>query len=157
MKSIEEFYPELEGSSFRFVRRGISIPGNRRPIWRVGLLCLILSLCCRGKKSSFVRLQILDWCCRSENGRDQMDRFLDQALRTSAIQLDPATLRAVNFGIAAEFFEFDGKRVSLINQGLDFAKEIENSDVYADEKQVLNEWKKAFRESDVSAFLGARK
>ena len=154
MNRIEQEYPELVEQAYSFDRGGIAIPGNRRPLWRIGLLVQLLANCSRGKKSSFVRLQILDWCSRTKTDQTLMTLFLNNEPSDAAVRLDPATLRAVHYGTALKIFDFDGKTVQLGKAGAELAREIEESGTFEREKAFMESIGKRFLEKQVSQFIG---
>lgn len=152
---IEDLYPELLNRPYSFKPTGTSIPADRRPAWRIGLLVLLLDECSRGKKSSFIRLQVLDWSIRSESGRKAMLDFLERKSPSEIpVRFDPAALRAIQFGVAFEFFGFNGRVVALLPKGTRLADEIRENGIYVSEREYMSPLQKKFLEGDIKRFMG---
>ena len=64
-------FPEFD-VQFSFQRRPISLPGDLRPTWRIGLLTILMVQCCRQQRSSLTRLHVLSWAVRSEENYEDM-------------------------------------------------------------------------------------
>ncbi len=156
---IETEYPELVDVPFVFRDRGTAIPADRRPTWRIALVCLLLSKCSRSRKSSMARLHILDWAIRNSDGRKQLLAFLkgEAADRSVIVRYDPALLRAVNFAIAEGYLKIKGKSVVLDTAGITFAEELNaTTDVFVDERVFLEELGQKFLEQHINEFLAVK-
>lgn len=154
---IDMLFPELRDRPYSFKHAGTAIPADRRPTWRIGLLVLLLSECSRGKKSSFIRLQALDWSVRLESGKQAMLSFLESKIASNIpVRFDPAALRAIHFGVGFECFEFDGRVVKLAPTGLQLAEDIRKNDLYTSERNFMESIGKKFLEGDVKTFMGTR-
>jgi hypothetical protein len=123
---IEAYFPELRDVSFTFTRRGTPLPPDRRPIWRISLLVEILSRCSRGRKSSILRLRILDWAARNAVGTRSLIDFVEGKPRQlyAPVRYDPSFLRALSFGNGAKLFSQTKARVELTDTGFRYSKEV---------------------------------
>ena len=90
--------PELD-TPFVFREQPEAIPGDLRPLWRIGLVLLMLHLASRGKKSSFGRLHVLNWALRSERGQEALIGILNRKPfpGTVIVRIEPSLNRAVDF------------------------------------------------------------
>lgn len=156
MINLRALYPEFEAEGFIFRDRGTVLPGDRRPLWRVALVMLLLKQACRGASSSLSRLHVLDWAVRSKHGRDQIVGFLNgnRPASFSPVRFDPALLRALQFARAEHLVAAKGGNIALTDKGLALAAEIEaEADLLRVEKAVLAELGKKFTEKASEAFV----
>lgn len=146
---------------FSFNRRPISIPGDLRPIWRIGLLTILMTQCCRQQRSSLTRLHVLSWAIRSkENYEDMLDLISgDLSPDSLIVRFDPAVNRAIDFAIGEGVMaRVDGSRIELTALGKQFAQEIfDDINVYATEKLLAASLKQKVSETLVDSIFGARK
>jgi hypothetical protein len=156
---IVQQFPELIDISYSFKRRGTPLPPDRRPFWRIALIAQLLNSCCRGDKSSLLRLRILDWGSRMPGAIEEMAAFLTGAVRETyaPVRYDPSFLRAVAFGVAIGLFSQKGAHVSLTAEGIEFAKKLRSEEINVSlvpsDFEVLA---KKFLERHVKEFLEAR-
>lgn len=156
---IETEYPELVDVPFVFRDRGTAIPADRRPAWRIALVCLLLSNCSRGRKSSIERLHILDWAIRNTDGRRQLLAFLRQEStdRGVIVRYDPALLRAVHFAAAEDYLKINGKSIQLATAGVALSDELSSStDVFENERTFMEELGQSFLEQHIKEFLAGK-
>jgi hypothetical protein len=157
---IAQQFPELAQTTYSFRRRGTPLPPDRRPLWRIALLAELLNTCCRGKKSSVLRLRILDWAARFPSAVDEISSYLNGAIRDSyaPVRYDPSFLRGVAFGTAIGLFSQKGAHVSLTEAGTAFTKQLKSQatdvSLLPDEFEAIA---KRFLERHVTEFLEARK
>lgn len=130
---------ELLNVPIVFRRRPIDIPGDMRPAWRISFLVLMLSQCCRGRKSSIRRLHVFNWCNRSAESGNLLQRALRERIEPGnvLVRIEPSLARAVDFGVGAGLFARDGKDgVKLLPAGIELASEImADKDVFQREKE----------------------
>lgn len=151
--------PELD-ATFTFRRRPVALPGDLRPTWRIGLLALLLTQCCRQQRSSLTRLHVLNWAVRSEANHDDLKALIEGQLSPDQliVRFDPAFNRAIDFAIGEGLVKrVDGSRIELAEQGKVFAEVIsKNSEVYVIEKELIGAIKQKVSETLVDTIFGAR-
>jgi hypothetical protein len=155
MRSVE--IPELD-TPFVFNERPESIPGDLRPLWRIGLLLLMLYLASRGKRSSFGRLHVLNWALRSDEGRDSLLGILERRLfpGTVVVRIEPSLNRAVDFAHGEGLLrKVGGNRIELTSTGEAEAKRILGHDeIFEGEKKYLEQVGKKLTETLVDELFG---
>ena len=126
-----------------FRPRPLSLPEDLRPSWRIGLLVLLLSACCRGAKSSRAKLHVLAWGFRTAQSQVELQAAMKGNLNPRAliVRFDPFLDRALDFAIGERLIQINGgKSVSLTPTGKALAAEIQKSDeVFKNEKRFANE------------------
>lgn len=146
---------------FSFKRRPISLPGDLRPTWRIGLLTILMTQCCRQQRSSLTRLHVLSWAIRTKENYEDMLALISGDLSPDSIivRFDPAVNRAIDFAIGEGFMSrVGGSRIELTALGIKFAKEIFGDvNVYATEKSLASSLKQRVSETLVDSIFGARK
>lgn len=111
--------PELD-TPFLFRPLPEAIPGDLRPMWRIGALLLILHLASRGGQSSFGRLHVLSWALRDRQHRAMFGRLLagDVAPDAIVVRIEPALNQAVTLAHAERLIELlDGRKARLTVSG----------------------------------------
>ena len=133
--------PEFD-TPFLFRERPEALPGDLRPLWRVGLVVLMLYLASRGRRSSFGRLHVLNWAVRSEEGQKALLGILDGRLfpGTAIVRIEPSLNRAVDFAFGEKLVErVKGDHIELTAQGEKEAVRIlEHEDLYRKERAFLH-------------------
>lgn len=146
---------------FSFKRRPISLPGDLRPTWRIGLLAILLTRCCRQQRSSLTRLHVLSWAIRSKENYEDMLALISGDLSPDylIVRFDPAVNRAIDFAIGEGLMaRVDGSRIELTALGKKFSNEIFGDvNVYATEKSLAASLKQRVSEALVDSIFGARK
>lgn len=124
-----------------FRRRPLSLPEDLRPVWRIGLIVLLLKSCCRNGKSSRARLHVLSWGVRNQQSNLDLVAAIKGKLNLSSliIRFDPFLDRALDFAIGEGFVQIDGgKAILLSSKGKQMAEEILNSEgVFLVEKNLI--------------------
>lgn len=145
---------------FIFRRRPVALPGDLRPTWRIGLLVLLLSQCCRQQRSSLTRIHVLNWAARSETNHADLTALIAGKLSPDQliVRFDPACNRAIDFAIGEGLLKrVDGSRIELTESGKALADEIsKDSEVYVSEKKLAGAIKQKASETLVDNIFGAR-
>ncbi len=145
--------PELD-TPFVFNKRPESIPGDLRPLWRIGLLLLMLYVASRGKKSSFGRLHVLNWALRSDEGRDALLGMLEGRLvpGTIVVRIEPSLNRAVDFAHGEGLLKkVGGDRIELTSTGEAEAKRLlKQGELFVSEREYLEQVGKKLTETLVT-------
>ena len=151
--------PELD-VAFIFRRRPVPLPGDLRPTWRIGLLILLLSQCCRQQRSSLTKIHVLNWAARSEANHADLIALIEGRMSPDQliVRFDPACNRAIDFAIGEGLLKrVDGSRIELTESGNALAKEIsKDSELYATEKKLAGAIKQKLSEMLVDNIFGAR-
>lgn len=151
--------PELD-AEFIFRRRPVALPGDLRPTWRIGLLVLLLSQCCRQQRSSLTRMHVLNWAARSEMNHADLIALIAGRLSPDQliVRFDPACNRAIDFAIGEGLLKrVDGSRIELTQSGKALAEEIsKDPKVYVTEKKLAGAIKQKASETLIDSIFGAR-
>ncbi len=151
--------PELN-TPFVFKERPESIPGDLRPLWRIGLVLLMLYAASRGKRSSFGRLHVLNWALRSDEGRDALLGILKGQLfpGTVVVRIEPSLNRAVDFAHGEGLLKkVGGAHIVLTSHGEAEAKRLfEHKELYVSERDYLEQVGKKLTEKLVNDLFGGQ-
>lgn len=149
--------PELN-TEIVFRRRPLSLPEDLRPAWRIGLLVLLLSTCCRSGKSSRARIHVLSWGIRTKKSQLDLVAAISGDLNPSnlLVRFDPFLDRALDFAIGEDLIQLvGGKSVALTSTGKQLAEEIRQSDtVFAAEKVFIDSIGQKVTEEIVKQMFG---
>lgn len=134
------FLDALHGAAFTFTRRPEPMAGDLRMSWGISVVLLSLFYS-RGKKGSFLKLQLLAHAVRTAESREQVHAVLRGDAKTSDIQVrvEPWLNRAVSFAHGLKYVTVSkGKSVTLTQAGQEMAAAIDaNRDVLAYEREFL--------------------
>ncbi|HXS97822.1 MAG TPA: hypothetical protein VN736_24655 [Candidatus Limnocylindrales bacterium] len=133
--------PELS-APFVFRRRPATVPGDLRPGWRIGLVVLLMSECCRSARTSLTRLHVLNWSIRSPETRAALLAIMDgsDAVGSLIVRFEPFLNRAVDFGIGEGLIKRagGGKTIELTNTGKRLAGDLKRAEnAFSAEKQFI--------------------
>lgn len=155
----KQIFPELD-TPFVFRERPESIPGDLRPLWRIGLVLLMLRLASRGGRSSFGRLHVLNWALRSKDGREALVGILDGQLFPGRVvaRIEPSLNRAVDYAHGEGLLRrVQGDRIELTERGEDAAKQIlKQGELYKSEREFLEGIGKRVTERLVNELFGGK-
>ena len=151
--------PELN-TDFLFQKRPIAIPGDLRPGWRIGLLVLLLHMCCRGGRTSLTRLHVLSWGIRTAESKSALRAAVIGKLPPDSllVRFEPSLNRAVDFALGEGLIRREGgSRIELTDQGKRLAEELEKeASVFTLEKQFLLEIRQKVTEALINAIFLTR-
>jgi hypothetical protein len=152
--------PELR-TTFIFSSRPEGIPGDLRPLWRVGTILLILLLASRGGKSSLVRLHVLNWAIRTPESQQALrDVIAGQTIPGAVlVRIEPSLSRALDLACGEGLLHrLESGSIELTDQGKLAAEGIlaENS-VFSQEKRFLKEIGKSLTETLVKRLFAGRR
>lgn len=125
---------------FIFRSRPEAIPGDFRPLWRIGILLLILFASSRGGKSSFGRLHVLNWAIRTLENRKTLIDLIEGKIKPDTIiaRIEPSLNRAVDLAYGEGLIDRISNRISLTPHGLGIARNLyQELDIFREEKQFL--------------------
>lgn len=134
-----------------FRQTGTPVEPELRPVWRISLIALILSLLSSGNKANAKKIQVLCSLISSSDKRQQYFLPAKDLLDNFNVRFDPLVDRAIDLGIGEKVFELDSsKSIKLTKKGLKFAKKIEfDKDVFINEKGFILKFKKSFFTDEV--------
>lgn len=151
--------PELD-TPFIFESRPEAIPGDFRPLWRIGTLLLILLVASRGGKSSLVRLHVLNWAIRTPQNRQNLKNVILGKIKTEAVlvRIEPSLNRAVDLAQGEGLVCRDASsHICLTPRGKSTAETIcGEPSVFAEERTFLMEIGKKVTEKLVQHLFTAR-
>lgn len=125
-----------------FSQRPFPIPADYRPMYKIGLVVMILKLCCRGETSSLLKLHLLSWALASDKNLNKLREHINTNFQTdfSVWGIEPALNRALQFAIASDICKVvSGKNYKLTERGNAFYKMINaDKELFDKEKFFLN-------------------
>lgn len=128
-------------TSFVFKLRPEPIPGDLRPLWRIGVVLLILRLASRGARSSLGRLHVLNWAVRSKQNQKELIRLISGDISPDAIivRIEPSLNRAIDLAQGEGLLtRISGSRLKLTKVGLERADLlIKSKEIFIKEKEFL--------------------
>ena len=134
--------PELD-VPFVFRDRPVAVKGDLRPLWRMSLVVMLIRKCCRGSKTSYARLHVLNWALLSKSNRNALLRLTKNGTDPTEIlvRVEPFLNTAVNYAIGEELIRQEkGNRLVLTTKGVSVADTLfENEDVFQIEKDFITE------------------
>jgi len=119
----ESLIPELD-TPFLFRRQPIAIPADMRPGWRIGVLLLLLRICCRQNRSSFGRVHVLSWAVRTKRNQVDLLRVVEgsDAYDSLLVRIEPSVNRAVDLAFGDGLIRrIGGERIELTGKGTEAA------------------------------------
>lgn len=151
---------QILDTPFIFGDRPESIPGDMRPVWRVGLILLLLRMSSRGNKSSIGRIHLLNWAIRSRDNQRVLIDVIEFQLQLDSVivRIEPSLNRAADFAHGEKLIrKIGGDRLELTMLGTQRADElISDSSVYVAEKTFLAELGKKLTERIVNILYSGR-
>jgi hypothetical protein len=149
--------PELR-TPFLFSDRRVDLPADLRPAWRIGIIVLLMKLCCRESKARFRQLHVLNWGVRNRRNRDLLMRAVsnDVPIDTVLVRIEPSLNRAVDLALGEGLIErLAGDQLQLTGKGTDLADAIQQTKgLFQQEKAFMNVIKKKVNERFVSELFG---
>ena len=112
-----------------------------RPMYKLGLIAVILKKVCIGNKSSLNKLHFFVWALKSKKNMDFIKSVLDAGNENSILSwgVEPALNKALSLGVAEGLFLFEDTKYILTKAGEELTKKIEiDSDLLVEEKEFLN-------------------
>jgi len=138
---------ELYAEKITFSKKPISIPPEYRPSYTIGLIVLILKICCQGSKSSLLKLHLINWALKSNENKESLKKFVLSNYTESSKTwgIEPSLNRALNYSVHEGVCSIINGKYQLQEKGeVFYSKIVENT-------EYLNE------EIDFLKFLGKRK
>lgn len=130
-----------------FSKKPISIPPEYRPSYTIGLIVLILKICCQDSKSSLLKLHLINWGLKSKENKNSLKKFvLSNYTETSKTWgIEPSLNRALNYSVHEGICEIKNGKYKLLEKGEEFYS------------LLIEQPKYLIEEIDFLNFLGKRK
>lgn len=148
MKNLED-----KQESFTLRRIGTPIEPEMRPLWKIGLISLILHHVSRSSKASSTKILALCSVLCSKKKAPLFEQIMngDMPVESLSVRFDPSVNRAIDLGIGEGIFAIDdSKKIFLTDKGKNFVKKIDQeSSVFELEKKFLSQ----FSKNDISETL----
>lgn len=125
-----------------FRKRSLPIIADYRPLYKIGLITLILKLVCNGNKASLNKLHFFVWALKSERNINQIRRLISKDENYSMLSwgVEPALNKALGFGVAEGLFGLKGDKYTLSSSGLLFYEKIKtDKELFVIEIDFLSE------------------
>ena len=142
-----------ERNRLRFERRPSPVLAEHRPMYKIGLVLLVLCLASRGGKSSLPRLQLFNWAMKSATRQKQLLLAVgEKVLQVPAWGFDPALAIAVRFAIAEGLIIENTTGYEISEAGEFFVNKIlKDTDLFGRERSFLSAVGKGLTEGMVEA------
>ena len=138
---------ELYAEKITFTKKPISIPPEYRPSYMIGLIVLILKICCQSSKSSLLKLHLINWALKSNENKNSLKKFVLSNYTESSKTwgIEPSLNRALNYSVHEGVCSIIDGKYQLQEKGeVFYQKIIKNTEYLKEEMDFLN-------------FLGKRK
>jgi len=138
---------KLYAERITFSKKPISIPPEYRPSYTMGLIVLILKICCQSSKSSLLKLHLINWALKSDENKNSLKKFVLSNYTESSKTwgIEPSLNRALNYSIHEGICSIIDGKYQLEGKGEVFYQKI------IEDPEYLNE------EINFLKFLGKRK
>lgn len=142
-----------ERHRLRFERRPSPVLAEHRPMYKIGLVLLILHLASRGGKSSLPRLQLFNWAMKSIKRQQQLVLAVgEKVLQVPAWGFDPTLAIAVRIAIAEGLVAENSTGYEISTDGEFFVKEImKDAELFGPERSFLSAVGKGLTEGMIEA------
>ncbi len=123
-----------------FQKRDFPIPADYRPLFKIGHLIIILAICCRGNKSSLMKLHFLCWAIKNKRNSVTVQEWVKNNFKSDfhVWGIEPTVNRALIFASADGIITDEGSHFILTQKGIDFFKIImSDEELFANEKSFL--------------------
>lgn len=142
-----------ERHRLRFERRPSPVLAEHRPMYKIGLVLLILHLASRGGKSSLPRLQLFNWAMKSIKRQQQLVLAVgEKVLQVPAWGFDPTLAIAVRIAIAEGLVAENSTGYEISTDGEFFVKEImKDVELFGRERSFLSAVGKGLTEGMIEA------
>lgn len=117
-------------TNFIFHNRPESLPPDLRPIWRITIVLLFLKIACKGNRSSFKKMHVLNWVIKSEIRQKQLLNFLNDSKQKTKIEIriEPSLNRAVDLAHGEGLVvRTNSGQLKITKHGLNFVDLVQNS------------------------------
>lgn len=144
-------------TKFVFKLRPQPVPGDLRPLWRIGLILLILRISSRANKSTLGRLHVLNWAIRSKQNQEQLLSLVSGTISPDAlfIRIEPSLNRALDLAQGEGLvIRISGRSIKLTKKGSEVADVlIESNEILVEEKIFLEKLGKRVTEQIINAIF----
>jgi hypothetical protein len=103
-----------------FSKRPFPVPADYRPMYKIGIIVMILKICCRAETSGLLKMHLLSWALSSEENANKLQEHILSNYQTdfSVWGIEPALNRAMQFAVADRICEVvNGKNYRLTEKG----------------------------------------
>lgn len=139
-----------------FTEKPIPLYPSYRPMYKVSLILLILSINGYNGTASLLKLHLFSWALKSHKNLDALKDFIVSNFRKDLnfFGIELTLNRALNLAIAEKLISFDDGKYKLLEKGTDFAKYlIQTTDIFVYEKQILKLIGKKVTENKMNELL----
>lgn len=137
-----------------FRKRSTPLIADYRPMYKIGLITIILRLACIGNKASLSKLHLLIWALKSENNRKKiLAELKTNGSEIFAWGVEPALNKSLSLAVSEGLLELSDDKYSLTKLGVDVYQLIEkSSDLFIEEKKFLQDvGKKSITEQTIKS------
>ncbi|MDN3221899.1 hypothetical protein [Pseudomonas nunensis] len=147
---------EILHTPFSFIKRSEFIPCDTRPLWKSCLLILILGITGRNSKCSLKKIHTANWLTKKNDHYDEIFAWSKGQIKVSPnVRLEPSIDRAIDLLTALNYVNKKDGKVELTASGENFFAQIENTDVFSEEKNTLRKASKLLSEAAIDRLFKA--
>ncbi|EIP98814.1 hypothetical protein OpiT1DRAFT_03283 [Opitutaceae bacterium TAV1] len=115
-------------SRYLFRDQPVAVSPDLRPVWRLSLLALLMTRCCRQGRATLQKLHVLNWALRTPESRQALLEALDDhsAPDANLLRYDPALNKTLDFAQAEQLVhQLNRARFQITSKGILLAEEVE--------------------------------
>lgn len=123
-----------------FNERPMPLYPSYRPMYKVSLILLVLSLNGYAGKASLLKLHLFSWALKSHKNLDALKEFVvsNYKIDLKFFGIELTLNRALNLAIAENLISFIDDKYTLLEKGIEFSNYlIKSKELFIYEKQVL--------------------
>lgn len=132
------------------------LPIEMRPLWRICLIVIVLSVVSRDKRYLDVKkVNILVWMLIRRARWDEYEDFLNDRIKDiPLVSVDTAMYKAVEFAIAKEFITLDAGRIHMTKNADDLYALLVENEIMTAELTFLDKIGKKLTDRKVKELTG---
>jgi hypothetical protein len=139
-----------------FTERPIPLYPSYRPMYKVSLILLILSVNGYAGKATLLKLHLFSWALKSHHNLNALKDFVVSNYRRDLkfFGIELTLNRALNLAIAEKLISFHDDKYMLLDKGNEFAKYlIKSTELFVYEKQILKVIGKSITDEKMNELL----
>jgi hypothetical protein len=143
-------------SYLTFNRKAMPIIAEYRPMFKIAQILLILFYSSRGKKSSLIRLHLINWALKDSNRKAAL---IESSVRKEILfdvwGIDPALNLSLQFGVAEGLIERKSSTYKITTKASEFIQKIGEDSFYYNDIVFLKGLGTTITENMVNEIVGA--
>jgi len=141
----------------KFSDSGYPLPIEKRPLWRLCLMCLCIKYFGRAETGlNITKLKISTWMLiRSQRWDEYIDSAYNNVRLSHSVGADYDTDRSIELGLRKEIFSLNGKNnIVLLQRGEDLLNLCDEVDAFINEVDFIKLIKPKFTDAFIYKLMG---